>query len=91
MGMVLVTRLLHDQPPPEIMLGLAWLGGLMALVGGVGWAFHGDPVESRPMLMLGLAGMTICAGGLSPAGAAESYLSGRLCIDRADRRYGVLG
>jgi len=72
MGMVLVTRLLHDNPPAEILSALAWVGGLLALGSGIAWALHTDPVRSRPMLVLGLAGMTVGAAGLSPAGVSEN-------------------
>jgi len=68
MGMVLITRLLQNNPSGEILLGLAWTGGVLALGSGIAWALHTDPVQRRPMLVLGLAGLTICAAGLSPTG-----------------------
>jgi len=71
MGMVLIVRLLQGDPPLIFLTVLAWFGGVLALVSGITWAFHTDPVRRRPMLVLGLAGLTLCAVGASPASPSE--------------------
>jgi hypothetical protein len=72
MGMVLITRLLHDAPPAGFSSAMAWAGGAAALVSGFVWALHDDPVRRRPMLVLGLASLAVCAAGAAPTESAAS-------------------
>jgi hypothetical protein len=75
MATVLLVRLAQGSPPQPILTAMAWLGGLAAVGSGLSWAFHGDPVERRPILVLGLVAAAMCGAGLA-RDAAPSVAAG---------------
>ena len=79
-GLALMARQLDSQLVKVLAPWMVWAGMLTGLTAAFLWALHRDPVDRRPMLVLGLAGITLGGAGLQPDQAQDILLAGATTV-----------